>query len=129
VTLPEGPLDVPTRRRILPWPWWRRWIRELAIWPFDLDDGNGDGSPSMAKIIAWIFAFLLCASVIWQLPISGTQLAFAIVVLSAAFGRSMFKAYLNRGSWSTSTATVESRSVQEIVTRRARGGDDATEPT
>lgn len=124
--------DRQTKRQTLPWPWWRRILREL-VWATDVDDGTGDGSPSAAKMIAWLFALLLIVSVLLGKPISGTQLAWAALVVAAAFGRSMFKQFLLRGSWSTqasdTTTRIDQRIRQEIAERRKEGADDGTEPT
>lgn len=126
------PRTEPTKRQTHPWPWWRRVVREL-VWASDVDDGTGDGSPSAAKMIAWLFAVLLVVSVLREKPISGTQLTWAALVVAAAFGRSMFKQFLLRGSWSAqasdATTRIDQRIRQEIAERRTQGEADGTEPT
>lgn len=131
MTEPESPLK--TKRQALPWPWWRRLMRELLIWPFDLDDGTGDGSPSLTKIMAWIALLVACIAILRSLPVTGTQVTLIIIAISAAFGRSIWRAFLQRGSWSQtasdSTSKVTSIIRQEIAARRKEGADDGTEPT
>lgn len=123
----------PTKRQALPWSPWRKFLRGAFVWPFDLDDGSGDGSPSAAKMIAWLFAFLVVASVLFRLPISGVQFGVMAMVLSAAFGRSMYSRWLTRHesrvSATDTTSRTENRSVQEILQRRELGKDDGTEPS
>jgi hypothetical protein len=114
------------------WPWTRRLWREF-VWHWDLDDGSGDGSPSLTKIIALLFAFTVVVSVIFSLAISGNQVWMALAAAAIAFGRSTFRALVTRSSWagtaSDTTARVEQRIRQEIIERRALGAEDDSEPT
>ena len=105
----------PTKRAALPWPVWRRLLREVAIWPLDLDDGTGDGSPSLTKLLALLYALLGVHVIVEQIPVSGTQLTLVIIAISCAFGRSVWKLWLSRGTWSFGASDTTSRA--EVTTR------------
>lgn len=114
----------PTKRTALPWPIWRRLLREVAIWPLDLDDGTGDGSPSLTKILALIYALLGVYVIMEKVPVSGTQLTLVIIAISCAFGRSVWKLWLSRSSFTfgatdtTSRAESTTRAIVEQVQAR-----------
>lgn len=114
----------PTKRQKHPWPWYRRVWREI-VWALDLDDGTGDGSASMTKGMALLFGLLTVAAIWLGKPISGTQITLATIALSAAFGRSMWRAFLQRAQFtqSASDATVRTEATVEQV--QARRDPDA----
>lgn len=120
-----------TKRILLPWPWWRRVWREV-VWAMDWDDGSGDGSASLTKMMATALLVLACIAILRRIPVSGMQSLLIAMAISAAFGRGMWKHYLTRGSWSASTSDTTSRvtthQIQEIVERRKAGAEDGTEP-
>lgn len=116
-----------TPRQRFPWPLHRRVIRE-GIWAFDLDDGTGDGSPSLTKLLAFTYGVLAALSIPLGWPITGTQITLASVSISAAFGRGMWKHWLSRGSWATKASdTTERKTVSIIAERRDTG--EGVEPT
>lgn len=121
-----------TRRRRFPWPWWRRAWREI-LWALDLDDGSGDGSPSLTKWLALMTALVAFVAILKSLPVSGTQVTLIVIGISAAFGRSMWKHWLSRGTWSFGATDTTSRAEhvlrQQIEARRKEGAEDGTEPT
>lgn len=104
-----------SKRTSHPWPIWRRLLREILIWPLDLDDGTGDGSPSLTKIMALVAFVLAIVVVLNKIPVSGTQLTMIIIAISAAFGRGMWKLWLARGSWNVSASDTTART--EATTR------------
>lgn len=100
------------------------------VWAFDLDDGADRGSPSLTKWLALVFGILVVYSVAWERPLSATHVTLASVALSAAFGRSIWKAWLGRASFGL-TARAESRkedvTVRQILERR--DPEQGVEPT
>ncbi|MBX3173266.1 MAG: hypothetical protein KF709_02585 [Gemmatimonadaceae bacterium] len=106
-----------TKRQQLPWPWWRRPIREF-VWSFDLDDGTGDGSPSLTKIMALSYAVVGVLSVPLGWTITGTQLTLAVIAISAAFGRSMWRHYLARATFAHATSDTTVRTASTAVSER-----------
>lgn len=109
----------PTDRQRLPWPWWRRLLREVVVVPLDLDNGT-DGLPSLTKILAWATFALAAYAVVRKVPISGTQLTLVLAAISAAFGRSVWKGFLGRTSVTVSTSAVDTtaRQLTEVVAAR-----------
>jgi hypothetical protein len=124
--------DQPTKRKLLPWPWYRRPWREI-VWGLDLDDGTGDGSASLTKILALLAAVVAFVAILREKSVSGTQVTLIVVAISAAFGRGIWKLWLTRGTWSATATTTTTRTEQvireEIANRRAQGAEDGTEPT
>lgn len=114
-------LNRPVRSK---WPWWRRVIREF-VWSYDLDDGTGDGSPSLTKWMAWLGGHAAIASMLFGIEVTANHIWLYIVATSAAFGRSMFKMMLSRTSFglqgtttSTTTRSVSEQTVHTIQERR-----------
>lgn len=128
-----------SKRLLHPWSWWRRGLREAVVWPLDLDDGTGDGSPSLTKIIALLGALTACVAVLLALAVTAMQFWLYVAAASIAFGRPIFKMFLGRiqlGSSTSTTATkaetttnTTTRQIQETVQRRELGADDGTEPS
>jgi hypothetical protein len=111
-----------TKRQALPWPWWRRLWREF-VWALDLDDGNGDGSPSLTKWLALVFGVLAVAAVWFGKAVTATHLTLAIIAISAAFGRGIWRAYLQRttvslASTESTSTSVTKQLVEQVQARR-----------
>lgn len=121
-----------TKRAALPWPWYRRPWREF-VWALDLDDGTGDGSASLTKILALVAFIVAAIAILRSLEVTGTQVTLVIIAISAAFGRSIWRAFLQRGSWSQTASDSTSKATtiirQQIEARRQEGAEDGTEPT
>lgn len=100
------------------------------VWALDLDDGGDKGSPSLTKWLALVFGVLVVYSVWAQKALSATHVTLASVALSAAFGRSVWKAWLGRASFGL-TARAEHRTedvtVRQILERR--DPEQGVEPT
>jgi hypothetical protein len=115
------------------WRAWRRLCFELVVRPFDLDDGTGDGSPSLSKMLAWLAFTVAAIAILKKLEVSGTQVTLIVIAITAAFGRSMWKQWLARGTWAFNASDSTSRTTtiirQEIAERRKQGDEDGTEPT
>lgn len=105
--------------------WWRVVVREI-VWILDLDDG--EGAPSVTKIMALAVVVLAFIAVLRKLPVQGNVVLLIMMAISAAFGRSMWMRYLARGHWTLSgkdVTTTKTVTVKEILERR---GPDGTEP-
>ena len=117
-----APTTSTTKRATHPWPWWRRLWREV-VWGLDLDDGNGDGSPSLTKWLALVFGVLAVAAVWFGKAVTATHLTLAIIAVSAAFGRGMWRAYLQRTTVNLSateatTTSITKQLVEQVQARR-----------
>ena len=84
--------------------WWRALIREI-VYALDIDDGNG--SPSLTKMMALALVVLAFLAVLQKLSVSGNIVLLVVVAISAAFGRSAWMRYLSRGTWNTAASTVD----------------------
>jgi hypothetical protein len=111
-----------------PWPWWKRLACNLS-WLVDVEDGRDKGAPSQAKILAYVFAARLCIGA----TITGAEVGAWALVISAAYGRSIWSKYLGRMSFAATTTDTTSRTEQrirtEVVERRKLGAEDDSEPT
>lgn len=106
--------------------WWRVLVREI-VWILDLDDG--EGAPSVTKILAVAVTVLAFLAVLRQLPVSGNIVLLIAMAISAAFGRSVWMRYLARGQWSLSGKdTTSTQRIDIRQTIRERRGEDGTEP-
>lgn len=115
---------VPTSKRAtLPWPWWRRLWREF-VWGLDLDDGNGDGSPSLTKWLALVFGVLTVAAVWFEKPVSATQITLAVIAISAAFGRGIWRAYLQRTTVNLSATDTTTRATTKTLVEQVQARRD-----
>ncbi len=95
------------------------------VWALDLDDGQGDGSPSLTKWLALVFGLTAVLAILLGLSVTGAHVTLAIVAISAAFGRSMWRHFL--ASKTFTMAATEARTYTEIVQRRDAG--EGVEPT
>lgn len=87
-----------------------------VIWAFDLDDGQGTGSPSLTKWLALLFGVTVVISILFGLSVTGSHVTLAVVAISAAFGRSMWRHFL--ASKTFTMAATDAKVRTEIVTRR-----------
>lgn len=116
-----------TKRQQYPWSWWRRLLRGLFVWPLDLDDGTGDGSPSLTKIIALMGASTACASVLYALEVTAMQFWLYVAAAAIAFGRPVFKYFLGRIQLGSSTATTATRTESHTIVEQVQARRDAGE--
>lgn len=90
---------------------WRFWV-----WALDLDDGQGNGQPSLTKWLALVFGLTVVISILFSLSVTGTQVTLAIVSISAAFGRSVWRHFLASKTFTLTASDAKVRT--EIVERR-----------
>lgn len=107
-----------------PIPLWQRPMRAF-VWTTDTCDANGE--PSLAKLLALVFGICVLHDC-WQRGFTALNVTAAGLVLSAAFGRSVFMNWLDRNtSTSSHSSNTDVAAVLEVLAKRdaERGIDPA----
>lgn len=94
-----------------------RWV----VWALDLEDGGAAGDPSLTKLLALLAGLLVVYSVVTARPITATHVTLTALAVSAAFGRSMWRAWLNKTTFAVSSReerSVRDTTVHQILERR-----------
>lgn len=99
-----------------------------VVWTFDLCDPKGD--PSLSKGMAFVFGVLIGRDV-WLHGITGLNVGAMALVISAAFGRSVFMNWLTRFSMTANSNTQTNIDAAKVIEAIRARRDDAkgVEPT
>ena len=111
---------------------WHESAYRWCIYAADLDDGSGNtdwtrSSLSATKLCGYMTVLVGLVITVKELKASAGANTLIAMGITALFGRSMWKTWLGRNTWTSHTIATESRETKEIIERRRQGGD--TEPS